>query len=569
MGLGFVGWPAVRYPVACAIARSGLWATGSNDVVELLITLPNGTSVRRPLEDGPQVIGRDAQCDIPIDDPSASRSHARFSLTPRGYIVEDLDSKNGTLVNDQPCTSQLLQNGDRVLIGSTVVVFSDGEGDARTSVIIAEDAPSAHATRYVSRDQRLLLSQRRLEMIYELSERLTTVQDRDKLLENAMSIGFETLGFERGAIGVRRRDGKTLDWPVVRNLRDASGGLTISRTLFNRALNYGERAIYTADDAGSADPTVSIVQQGIRSAMCVPLAHGDEILGVIYGDRLSSATAYSNEDSDFLAAIARQVSIGLINCRLVEEQQEMARLGREIDLARSIQKGLFPSSLPHRDNLRIAALNDPGQRVSGDYYDVIERPDGRAWCLIADVTGEGVAAALLMANLQAAVRVTIDSTDDPAALLSRWNTLIHQNTDASKFITCLLALVDPAKRRVRFATAGHCVPFVLSGGDVAPRELAATTATFPLGVVEQAEFATYEEDLGSESTVLFAYTDGVTEAMDAEEQPFGLDRLIEVLKQQTDLNPQGLIKRVRKDVAGFVGEARQSDDITMLAIHVS
>ncbi len=543
-------------------------------MAELLITLSDGRTRRHVLGTTPEVIGRDADCDIPIDDPSTSRNHARFLATPRGYLVEDLGSKNGTLVNDLPAESHLLKDGDRVLIGSTLAVFCDSDSRTAPSVVIAEDTATGHATRYVSRDRRLLLSQQRLEMIYELSERLTTLQNPGQLLEDALSICFDTLNFERGAIGIRRSGQRTLDWPVVRNLGSSEGELTISRTLLSRALEHGERAVFTDDEAAaSADPAMSIVRQGIRSAMCVPLLHNDQTLGVIYGDRVSTSASYTQEDSDFLAGIARQISIGIINWRLVEEHHKMVRLERDLDLARTIQTELFPARLPSREGLQVAALNDPGQYVSGDYYDVIETSDGRVWCLVADVTGEGVAAALLMANLQAAVRVTIDRleagplprADDPGELLTQWNRLICSNTDASKFITCILVLIDPQSHTLRFATAGHHPPFIGRGTGTRPEELAAAESTFPLGVVERAEFRTVDVEMGADPFLFLCYTDGVTEAMNAEDTPFGRERLIEVLAAQPDLDPKALVKHVRKSVADFVGGARQSDDITLLA----
>jgi len=391
---------------------------------ELTVTLSDGTASRYALCETPIVVGRDATCEACIDDPSASRRHARFLKTPEGFVVEDLGSKNGTLINDIPRSAHTLRHDDRVLIGSTLIVFHDHEQQARSEVVIAdEDEPTSHATRYVSKNRELLLPQRRLQMIYDLSQKLTTLQDRDELLQGALKICFDMLHFERGAIGVRPDKGKGLDWPTIQNLRGEGGELRISRTLLNRALEHGERAIFTEDDAGAADPTVSMVQQGIRSAMCVPLTHNDEILGVVYGDRTSTSTRYTEEDIDFFAGIAKQVSIGLINCRLVEEQKAMVQLRHEIELARNIQTGLFPVRLPNRANLKVAATNEPGNRVSGDYYDVFEAADGRCWCLIADVTGEGIAAALLMANLQAAVHMSIEGATDPGALLSKWNRL--------------------------------------------------------------------------------------------------------------------------------------------------
>ena len=433
---------------------------------------------------------------------------------------------------------RLLRVGDRVLIGSTSVLLRDADSPPPThTVVIADEDPTAYATRYVSGDKALALPQRRLEMIYELSEQLTTLQDRDALLGDAMKICCETLQFERGAIGVRPVGQRTLDWPVVHNLRGAEGELKISRTLLNRALVHGERAIFTQDGTGATDPTVSMVQQGIRSAMCVPLTHRDQTLGVVYGDRTSTSTTYSDEDIDFLAGIARHISIGLINSHLLDEQREMARLNQEIDLARSIQTGLFPTAFPGRADLRVAALNDPGQRVSGDYYDVIETPDGRIWCLVADVTGEGVAASLLTANLQAAVRLTIAEGGDPGELLARWNRLICGNTEPSKFITCVLTMIDPSTRTVCVASAGHMAPILLRGAHAEPEELSLDSG-FPLGVDLSAEFPTQSVPLGSEPCLIFAYSDGVTEAMNQSGEQFEKDRLISTLADLSDRSPK-------------------------------
>ena len=513
-------------------------------------------------------MGRDASCDIPLDDPSTSRRHARFSPTPNGLLVEDLGSKNGTLVNDLPCTSKLLTDGDTVQLGSTIIVYKESSVAGGGSVVVAEDATESGSSQFVSRDTRLLLPQKRLEMIYELSARLTMVQDQAQLLETVMDICFDTLRFERGAVGIRPPGKRTLDWHVVRNLRGAEGEITISRSLLSRALEHGERAIFTDEGMGKADPTVSMVQHGIRSAMCVPLIHQDETLGVIYGDCVSAAASYSNEDIDFLAGLAHHVTIGLINSRLLEDQKKMVQLNRDLDLARTIQTGLFPTALPNTDQLKIAALNDPGQRISGDYYDVIQLEDGRFWCLMADVTGEGVAAALLMANLQAAVRVTYADEDDPGRLLHRWNELIYKNTDASKFITCLLALIDPKSHVIRFASAGHHLPLILRATEETPEELSAEPA-YPLGIVEDVEFPTATAELGPEPFTYCCYTDGVIEAMNAENEMFTYERLLKTLSEHRESDPRTIVQQVRREVSKFAAGAHQSDDITIFAAFVA
>lgn len=534
-------------------------------MAELLITLSDGRQSRHKLGADQAFMGRDTNCEIPLDDPSTSRRHARFAPGPRGYIVEDLGSKNGTLVNDAPCVEpHALKDGDRIVLGSTLVLFCENLSQGGASVVVADNLTQSHATRYVSREKELTLSRQRLQMLYDLGGRLTTLRSEEALLEDAVDICFEMLQFERGAVGVLQRHGRGIDWPIVRNLRGAEGELTISRTLLNRALEHGERAIFTDSGGANADPTVSMVQHGIRSAMCVPLSNNKEVMGVLYGDQTSSSKSYSDEDIDFFAAIAQQVSIGLINCRLAEDQEQMIRLNRDIDLARTIQNGLLPTTLPQRDDLRIAAVNDPGARISGDYYDVIERDDGRVWFLIADVTGEGIPAALIMANLQAVVRATIGENDDPGTLLSRWNDLVHRNTDSSKFVTCLLALIDAPGHRISIAGAGHCPPVILRPGRAAPEELS-LEPTYPLGIVPDAEFATTVIEPGDDPFVLFTYTDGVIEAMNQHGQQYSTQRLLDLLAERTDTNPQPLVKQIRKSVTAFVDGAKQSDDITILA----
>ena len=535
----------------------------------LVITLADGRTTRHALGEGAEVMGRDAGCDIPLDDPSTSRRHAMFSPSPNGYVVEDLGSKNGTLINDTPSPSKLLVDGDTVQMGSTVIVYQESSLETGGSVLVADDQTESGLARFVSRDTQLALPQKRLELIYELSARLTMLQTQEQLLETVMDICCETLRFERGAVAIRPASGsRKLEWHVVRNLRGSEGEITISRSLLSRALEHGERAIFTDDGMGQADPTVSMVQHGIRSAMCVPLIHQDEIMGVIYGDCISSAASYTTEDIDFLAGLAQHVSIGLINHRLVEDQKKMVRLNLDIDLARKIQTGLFPADLPNTPELKIAAVNDPGQGISGDYYDVLRYDDDNIWCLMADVTGEGVAAALLMANLQAAVHVSYADTDDPGQLLKRWNTLIYQNTDSSKFITALLAIINTKTHVTRFASAGHHLPLILRDGQGTPQELEAEAA-FPLGVVEDADFPTATAELGPSPFTFCLYTDGVIEAMNPDNQMFDEKRLMEALTNQKIENPRAIVQHVRKAVETFAAGAHQSDDITIMAGYVA
>lgn len=536
-------------------------------MAELIISLSNGQSFTRRLEGPAMVIGRDPTCDLWVDDPSASRRHARFLSAGRRHSIEDLGSKNGTLVNGIQVHDKILDDGDVLDLGNVRVVYRGGAtGSDDQKVIVSEQAPNLETASYTRRaGGPLQLSQQRLEVLYELSGRLVSLKDRDPLLSDAMDICFEMLRFERGAIAVRTPGSRGVEWPVVRHLRGREGELTISRSTLARALEKGEYVIITEDRQRETDPTVSMVELGIRSAMCVPLLYGDEIMGVIYGDRTSTSTVYTREDVDFFAGIARQVSIGLANARLMEEQKLKLQMEKDLALARRIQTGLFPKHLPEQGPVWVAAMNEPGNRVSGDYYDVGQRDDGRVWTLIADVTGEGVAASLVMANLQAAVRVTLADSDDLAAMMARWNDLILRNTDGSKFVTALLLLVDPGARRVQFCTAGHPPPCLVDAatGEVKVLEL---EPGFPLGIIDDAKFSVRAFDVPMGPHKLFCYTDGVIEARNERDQLFGEGALRSALTQAATLEPRQVLQAVRTAVADFRGSAPQSDDITMMTV---
>ncbi len=536
-------------------------------MAELVVTLPNGQTVRHSLTLKPQDVGRDPSCHIQIDDATVSRRHADIRGDSSGqFTIRDLGSKNGTLVNDNPITTRPLHHGDEITFGSIVARFGQTDSHFSTSLISVDDRETVgpSSISFVGPQDKLRLSQQRLEMLYEISDRLTGLRDRHELLSDIMKICIETFDFERAAIGIRTKDRHGMDWPVVHNIRGADGEIKLSRTILRQALEEGQRVILSDTARELADPSVSIVQQGTRSAMCVPIAYSDEILGVIYGDRITTTHKYEQEDVDFLAALARQASIGLTNARLMEEHQQKVFLEKEIAIARQIQSDLFPETLEIHPRLEIAAINEPGRQVSGDYYDVLKMNNGGVGLVIADVTGKGVAAALIAANLQAAIRVLMPGATDLAALARELNHLIYQNTDTSRFVTVILGRVDPEKQLLQFVSAGHHPPIQMGSSKWV--EIATEGNGLPFGIDDGAAYECADIDLGGEPSTLFFYTDGLNEALDEHEEEFGMERIFETLRRHAHAEPQELLKEVRRAVADFCGNVPQSDDITMLAV---
>lgn len=536
-------------------------------MAELTVTLPNGKVLRYALTLKPQDVGRDPGCHIQIDDATVSRRHADLRGEASGqFLIRDLGSKNGTLVNNDPITTRVLKDGDQITFGSIAARFCEQDTPPDQGLVTVEEGAtiSPESVSFVGPHDKLKLSQKRLEMLYDISDRLTGLRDRQELLADIMNICIDTFAFERAAIGVRRPNRRGMDWPQVHNMRGADGEIKLSRTILQQALEEGKRVILSDTHRELIDPTVSIVQQGTRSAMCVPIAYSDEILGVIYGDRISTTRRYEQEDVDFLAALARQASIGLTNARLMAEHEEQVYLQKEIAIARQIQSDLFPDTVEVHPRLDIAAVNEPGRQVSGDYYDVIRMNDGCVGIVIADVTGKGVASALIAANMQAAIRVLMPETSDLAVLARRLNQLVYTNTASGRFITAILAAIDPTRRVLRFVSAGHYPPILKSGSQT--RQVLCESISLPFGIEADAAYECLSFDLGSDPATLFFYTDGLNEALDENENEYGTERILHTLRDGAETDPAAVIELIRRSVADFCGTTPQRDDITLIAV---
>jgi serine phosphatase RsbU (regulator of sigma subunit) len=514
----------------------------------------------------PQVIiGRDATCDISLEDSSVSRRHARLQRDRRGhYWIEDLNSKNGTVVNDHRITNSRLSNGDRLTIGGCRLIFSTMVGPP---VVLSDTESDTRGTASAwGPAQRLSLPQKRLEKLYELNARLTGRFDRDDLLSEVLDICVELLRFERAGIAVWGGVPHPPQWIRFRDLRDyGEAEFHISRSLVDRALHHGERILINDTTDQAVDPTASMISNNIRSAMCVPIEYLQQVRGVIYGDRVSSTGGYTKEDIDFFAALGRLAAMGLANVQLVEELRHRQQVEIQLQWARQIQSQFFPAEPLVLPGLVIDALNDPGQKVSGDYYDYFLRPDGRVSVVVADVAGKGIPASLLMANLQAGVHLTFTHETDLIRGVMGLNKLICRNVRDIRFITAIFGLLDPAARTLTYVNAGHPAPYLLTPDSADKLEI---DPGLPLGVEEHFQYTTGVLDLARPPLTLFLYTDGVPEAENEQGELFTEARLAAALRDEVTRSPTDLVARLRRIVKQFARNQPQSDDITMLAIRL-
>ena len=276
---------------------------------------------------------------------------------------------------------------------------------------------------------------------------------------------------------------------------------------------------------------------------------------------------YSASDYNFLRSLGNLALLSIQKTYLLEERIEKERLEEELEIAKTIQKGLLPDPIPEYGQLDIAARNISSSQVGGDYFDILETPGKQLLLAIGDVTGKGMPAALLMANLQAMLHVLLPIDVSLSEATGQVNDIIHQNTPPDKFITFFWGLIDPQDLSFRFVNAGHNPPICLKAGSDTPAEL--QEGGLILGAMPT--LAPYREQTISLSPgdVLVFYTDGVTEAMNkGRTEEFGEKRLLKSICKHRDQPAAGIEQAIIDDVQLFASGI-QSDDITVMVVRVN
>lgn len=530
----------------------------------------DGTTRTIELSRRPVRIGRSADCDLVITGNDISRDHAEAALAEDGsVIVTDLNSKNGTRVDGGPAFRHAQRMAFRsIRIGDHEIRILNAPpprgGETGVRFIEDERAGDTGQARYFPSSQRVDLNQQRLTTIVEMIERLSGKFDRRELLEHALAAVCETMNFERGLILLKTPRGE-IEPPVVRNVpQDETGAYKVSRSVIQKALTEGQRSVISKDDVAiAANFSESMVLNSIRTALCVPIIHRDQILGAIYGDRVMAAKTYTTDDVDFLAAIAQQIGLGLANVRMMQEHVRNERWVAEVNQAATIQRKLLPTRPLRHGRIILEGCNEPCSEVGGDYYDYLILPDGRIGFIIADVSGHGLASALVMANVQAAVRVALMAGGELTHVASIVNRLVCHNTRDSAFVTAILGTIEPESGLIQLISAGHPPPLVLShdpdGGCIGETSLiwgAEPDATYQLHRIDPQ---------GRPAGVLF-FTDGLFEALDRHDRALGISAVEQALRNCPDHAPQVLLEQALSLLHEHVDGQPLLDDMTMLAV---
>ena len=296
----------------------------------------------------------------------------------------------------------------------------------------------------------------------------------------------------------------------------------------------------------------------------LPVYHKEKLLAILFLKRKNKDLEL---DLNFTQALANILVVALENKRLGRRQLEQEVLKREMEIASQVQQLLFPATLPNTDFLKAEVTYIPHSRVGGDYYDLIASGEDKIYFCVADVSGKGMAAALLMSNFQAALRTLLRSHTDLETLIHQLNFTLFDLTKGERFLTFFLGEYEFASGNLRFVNAGHNPPVLCSAASGAIEFLEAGTTI--LGAFELVPFLEVGIREGLRDFTIHLYTDGLTEAMNPEEEEFGEQRFNEFIEKNRDQDPAQFHREFRLAMDKFSKKVPFHDDLTLLSLRFS
>jgi serine phosphatase RsbU (regulator of sigma subunit)/pSer/pThr/pTyr-binding forkhead associated (FHA) protein len=559
-------------------------------MAELIVKYPDRAAEHFPISRMRITIGRSARNDLCIPDPFASRVHAEVRSEGDEYFLQDLGSANGTLYNGTVLEKSVtLTRGGRIQIGETEIIFNDSpfplssgatmitdnsasipeatialSSADRTTSGLFEAIEGARTQSDDATAQHPAKQSDLLALISKVGVTLLASTTLNQTLEDIVSLVFEAVPADRCMVMMRDQKNTELKVAVAR-LRDRVGDvgeIRISRSVIDEVVANG-KSVLTSD--AQTDPRFAggtVMLQGVRSVLAVPLGVGTNVFGIIYADSPLSDNRFTGDHLKVLTTLASVAAIRVENARLTEEQIERERLEREQQVASEIQQRFLPSKAPQVDGYELQGISFPCYEIGGDYYDFIRREDGRLVVALGDVSGKGTAAALLMSSLHAAVHAQADTHDSLVKTIGAVNKYLVESIPPNRFVTLFYGELDPGKGALSFLNAGHNPPLIVHAGGTM-EQLA--SGGLPLGILENAEFREGRTKLYP-GDVLVVYSDGVSEAVNPNGEEFGATRLYEVVARNLDASASGIRDRIESALTKFCQGTPAADDITLVIV---
>jgi serine phosphatase RsbU (regulator of sigma subunit) len=544
-----------------------------------------GTDAKRhyawELKPGRYSIGRKVKgtdCDFLIADMTVSRHHAELEISrdEKSCFLTDLNSHNGTLLNGNKISTRTVVNpGDHIQFGGSEFRLVDESTSAispprPTWTQLSEQDPEKSVVLSIDEALKPLPSQvadlpELLPTLFDMAKMLVLPEPKETMLERSLELVGKIVPSERLAVLFISDEQNEVESGVCHLMgKKDLGNVTLSRTILEDILT-SKNSILIVD--AKEDPRFagqeSIIMSEMKSAMAVPLLDEEKVLGILYADTSSPLHRYNDDYLRLFAMIGHILASRLTNYTLIKERQEKQIFEAELLRASLIQKGLLPSATPELPGYKIHAYQEQCRSVGGDLYDMELLPDGRLLFLLADVSGKGMGAALLMSNILASFRILYDSKDfDLTGAVNHVSSQLFKHSPPESFATLFVGIINPQTHKMCFINAGHNPPLLIrEDGRFDMLEASGTM----IGAFDMSGW-TEEETNFNPGDQLVIFTDGVTEAGEDEDNQYSDERLEMLVVEKRRSTPQSLSRTIIADVDEFTANAPRSDDITMVII---
>ncbi len=543
------------------------------------LTVNSGSQTgHRHLLNRPRVVlGRHPDCDIVVDAGAVSRHHAQVLQIGDECFIEDLNSRNGTFVNDRMIFGrQRLEEGDRIRVCDIQFAYhgqtTPPEGDESGHAILVDDTQETTVSTIMSKlevsasDEGSVhftaTSDAKLQALLEITRSLGRSLSLDQVLPQVLNSLFKVfLQADRGFIVLRNEMGELVPrWTKLRH-NSENETIRISRTIMHEVMQ-SKQAILSADAPNDPrfEMSQSIADFRIRSMICAPLINSDEqVIGVLQVDTIDQRHRFRKEDLEVLVSVAIQAAIAIENAQLYEFRLRQRELERDLEVARQVQLGFLPDNRPTLPGYEFFEYYQPANQIGGDYYDYIMLPNNRLAILVADVVGHGIAAALLMSKLAGIMRTCIAREERADKALTELNRTLTPETFDGRFITLVMVILDPGQHSLTVVNAGHMPPlFRRCNGRL--EQIGDEASGLPLLVDAEIQYQQYQDAIQPGDSFLL-FTDGVTEMMNPGGEQFGMTRIESCVDTAS---PTQWGEKLITELQDFGGGRPAQDDICLV-----
>jgi sigma-B regulation protein RsbU (phosphoserine phosphatase) len=535
-----------------------------------LVGVVDNREVRFPLAEGKHLVGRADDAGFQLAQANVSRRHAEIEVNGDKVVVRDLGSHNGTHVNGEEIVGDVpLRLGDRLELANLTFRVEGPINVGKTrDPLKANVVPSAEiswdevrSVRSTKKDLQSLL----FRVLAKAGDLLTIPRAPEEMYEPILDLAETALLKPERVFVLLLEEGHEEPVRATSRIRGQRGNdaLVLSKTMTQQVLT-DKKSFLTSDTRNddAYDGMMSMISQGIRSAIAVPLFDNEDVIGILYADDSRPGRSFTRDQLAAFTLLANIIAVALTHSRYHEMEMEKRRQDAQLATAGDILDHILPNHLPALEGYDVLASLEPCFEVGGDLYDAQIMPDGRYAFLIGDVVGKGLGAALLVSHILSWSRFMVLEGWDPEPLITRLNQQIFCCTDYVRFATFFLGYLEPDTGKVTYVNAGHNPPYVVRADgtveDCAPTGL-------PVGMMEESKYRTGEITLGH-GDLLALFSDGIPETQRIDDEEYGEENFKTLLVRERGSDLQELFSILQGELAEFRGDAEIGDDITLVTL---